>query len=526
MSSLPPVELTAQEDALCKRLKTHGRLYAFLRRQQHLFFDGAFREQLGAMRSDKPRGQPPVPPTRLVLAILLQAYAKVSDDEAVRRSHMDKAWQMVLGTLGQETPAFSKATLVNFRGELIELGLDKVLIARSVAVAREQPGFDAKKLGKLRIAIDSAGLEGAGRVEDTLNLLGHALKILVGVIAVLLMTTPERLRNAVGLSLLGASSIKAGLDLDWADPEARDEGLRRVLEEANKLEQWVNAQDKPWLQNDVVVARARAQVQHIEEQNVEVDSEGNKHVAHGVAKDRQISISDPEMRHGHKSKSTLIDGYKRYEAVDLDDELVLEAVVLPANDPEHEGADKMAPTLETYGTVEELAIDRAFLPSKLAAAVAALPGGNVVCRPYRSASSSGFAKVDFEIDMAKQSVRCPAGQVVALRTPRTAFSARICSACPLRPECLPEGSSRGRIVPIHPQERMLQELRELPKTTEGRAKLRERTKIEHGLAHLANRQGPRARYRGERKNDFDVRRIAAVNNLFCADRASRAAAAA
>jgi hypothetical protein len=526
MSSLLPVELAPHEEALCRRLKTHGRLYAFLRRQQHLIFDDAFGQQLAALRSDRPRGQLPVPPARLVLAVLLQAYAKVSDDEAVRRSHMDKAWQLVLGTLGEETPAFSKATLVHFRAEMIEHGLDKVLIARSVAVARQQPGFDAKKLGKLRIAIDSAGLEGAGRVEDTLNLLGHALRILVGVIAVLLMTTPDRLRSLVGLSLLGASSLKAGLDLDWSDPEAREQGLQRVLEEATRLENWVREQDKPWISQDAAVVRAQAQFQHLEAQNVEVGPDGTKRVAQGVAKDRQISLSDPEMRHGHKSKSVLIDGYKRYVAVDLDDELALEGVVLPANRPEHEGADKMAPTILTYGSVEELAIDRAFLPSKLAADVAVQPEGRVICRPYQSAVSSGFGKTDFAIDLGQQTVTCPAGQIVPLRTPRTAFSARICSSCPLRPECLPEGSLRGRVVPIHPQEKSMQALRELPKTAQGRAKLRERTKVEHGLAHLANRQGPRARYCGERKNDFDVRRTVAVNNLFRAERAWQRAAAA
>jgi hypothetical protein len=32
---------------------------------------------------DSPKGQPPVPPARLALAVILQAYAKVSDDEVI-----------------------------------------------------------------------------------------------------------------------------------------------------------------------------------------------------------------------------------------------------------------------------------------------------------------------------------------------------------------------------------------------------------------------------------------------------------
>jgi hypothetical protein len=51
----------------------------------------------------------------------------------------------------------------------------------------------------------------------------------------------------------------------------------------------------------------------------------------------------------------------------------------------------------------------------------------------------------------------------------------------------------------------------------------ERTAVEHGLAHLGCRQGKRARYRGVRKNLFDVRRAAAVQNLETIQRRSELA---
>jgi hypothetical protein len=47
----------------------------------------------------------------------------------------------------------------------------------------------------------------------------------------------------------------------------------------------------------------------------------------------------------------------------------------------------------------------------------------------------------------------------------------------------------------------------------GVQQLRERVVVEHKLAHLAQRQGHRARYRGTRKNLFDLRRAAAIQNL-------------
>lgn len=50
--------------------------------------------------------------------------------------------------------------------------------------------------------------------------------------------------------------------------------------------------------------------------------------------------------------------------------------------------------------------------------------------------------------------------------------------------------------------------------------LRRRTGVEHRLAHLAHRQGPHARYRGIRKNTFDLRRAAVVQNFETTQRTS------
>ena len=66
-------------------------------------------------------------------------------------------------------------------------------------------------------------------------------------------------------------------------------------------------------------------------------------------------------------------------------------------------------------------------------------------------------------------------------------------------------------------------LRKLMSTPKGRERIRERVAVEHRLAHLGRRQGRRARYRGTRKNLFDVRRAATVQNLEVIDRRIAAA---
>jgi len=57
----------------------------------------------------------------------------------------------------------------------------------------------------------------------------------------------------------------------------------------------------------------------------------------------------------------------------------------------------------------------------------------------------------------------------------------------------------------------------------GRAALRRRVQVEHGLAGIHNRQGDPAGYRGRRKNLFDLRRYAALSILSVVDQLHRVA---
>src|SRR5207237_3209049 len=91
------------------------------------------------------------------------------------------------------------------------------------------------------------------------------------------------------------------------------------------------------------------------------------------------------------------------------------------------------------------------------------------------------------------------------------FPKETCTMCPLQTQCTT--SAKGRSVSIHPDEALLIELRERQQTPQGRAQLRERVAVEHTLAHVGHWQGRRARYRGLRKNLFDLRRSAVCHNL-------------
>jgi transposase len=66
---------------------------------------------------------------------------------------------------------------------------------------------------------------------------------------------------------------------------------------------------------------------------------------------------------------------------------------------------------------------------------------------------------------------------------------------------------------IHPGQALLAELRQRQQTPTGPAQPRERSRVEHALAHVGHWQGRSARYRGTRKNLSGLRRAAVVHNL-------------
>ena len=515
----PPVECNEREERLLKLAGKSRKLLVFLRERRHDIFGASFQAELEAMYRGTDQGEEPQPPALMSMALLLQGYLQVSDAEAVRLSATDLCWRLVLGTLNErgDEPAFSQGGLQQFRDRIIHHDMDRRLLERTVEVAKKSRAFDWRKLPKtLRVAVDSRPLAGAGRVEDTINLLGHAGRKIAQCMAAWLQTSVEEVCAQARAPLLLGSSIKAALDIDWNDADAKQEALTRLCVQLDHLlSAWVEKR-RPEENEDAPLTRYIEALAQVKAQDVEPAPRGGVRLRQGVAEDRRISIEDPEMRHGRKSKSKRFDGYKQHVSTDLETDLVLACAVTPANRPEEEATPALSADMANLGLVpDELQIDRAYLNSDLSEQVIER-GGTVVCKPWKGNNGKPgfFGKRDFLINIRDGTITCPAGQVEAWEPNEAVeFDPDVCGSCSLRAQCTRAASGRGRSVTMGDNEALQKKLRHLQSTRAGRAKLRERVAVEHRLAHLANRQGPRARYRSARKNTFDLRRLAAIQNL-------------
>jgi hypothetical protein len=520
----PPLPLTRKEQFLMKRLVRTKKLFAFLRLHRHELFDEPFQEELEGMYRQTGAGSEPLPPAILCMVALLQAYTGISDAEAVELTIMDARWQLVLDCMGAEEPLVSQGALQKFRERLIASGLDRRLLERTVELAKDSKEFDWKKLPKeLRVAVDSRPLEGAGRVEDTINLLGHAARKIVALASTLTELPIETIAEQARIPIALYGSTKAALDRDWSDPAQRGKALDELLTQIDSLYVWL---ERKKLHEERPLQRYITALGQIRAQDTEQGPDDHVRIKQGVAEDRRISIEDPEMRHGRKSKSKRFNGYKQHIATDLDTRLILACAVTPANRPEEEATPHLKEDLDAQSVrIGRLFVDRGYINSDLVDQTQT-DGGEVVCKPWlvRGSRPDLFKKTDFKLNMRDSTITCPAGHVESFEPGQVVeFDPDLCGPCSLRSRCTLSASGKGRTISIADDERLQKKLRARQSTQRGRAQLRERVGVEHRLAHIAARQGRRARYNGLDKNLFDLRRVAAIQNLETVQRRKYAA---
>ncbi len=208
--------------------------------------------------------------------------------------------------------------------------MDRRLIERTIEVAVATGAFGARP----RLpALDSSPLWGASRVEDTYNLLGHALRKALDVIA------RRASAGAGGDSCRSRSwtaervEFESGLGRGTSDdPGEQARALSIVLGVLNAVEGWLDTH--PAGSDAPVVGESLATAKLVKQQDVEITEAGTPGLRDGVAKDRRISVEDAQMRHGRKSRSIRVDGYKRHVLHDLDTGLVRAVGLTAANAPE------------------------------------------------------------------------------------------------------------------------------------------------------------------------------------------------
>lgn len=479
--------------------------------------DRLFKDEDFAACYDQHKGRPSTPPSLLALLTLLQHHAGCSDAETVARSGCDLRWAAVLRRAAG-APLCVKSTVQLFRSHLILHDEVRTVFLKSLAEARRAGLLKGEAL---RIAIDTKPILGRGAVEDTYNLLAAGIQRLARALAAAAKQPVAAWSQAHDLGrYFGPTSLKGGADLDWSDPAAKNEFLTEIVTDARRLLRLagttVNGERAPAV-TDAATLLSQLLLQDVVE-TPEENGGARAQVKAGTAPERVPSVTDPEQRHGRKSQSKRFTGHKATVAVELESQLFVDADVLPGSAADATGVLAQVERVEenTGQPVAATLGDCAYGSGEMRQTFAEAERELVAKTPQESDNQGLFPKRAFVIDLEQETVTCPAGETTGQfrldgAGGKTFTFGAACESCPLREHCT--RGKGGRTVRVHPQEAELQAARAAQATPEGRAALRPRVGVEHGLARLAWLGIGQARYCGRRKTRFQLLMAATVANL-------------
>ncbi len=247
-------------------------------------------------------------------------------------------------------------------------------------------------------------------------------------------------------------------------------------------------------------------------------TDGRWRIARKVAKDRVISVVDPDTRHVHKSVASRQDGYKAHLAVEPDTGLVTAARLTKGTGTDNHEATVAGSLLDTdtaLREVREVLGDSAYGTGEFRADLARRELTAVIKPlPLRPAVEGGVTMDDFLVDEVAGSVTCPNGVTKHITAKRAVTFGVACRNCPLRTRCTT--SEQGRILRLHEHDALLRQARHHWRSDPDlRATYRQhRPMVERSISWLIGPKGRcrKLRYRGiDASNQWLHRRAAALN---------------
>lgn len=447
-------------------------------------------------------GRPPISPSVLMRLLLLIYREGCGDEMAMENLLYDERWRYMCD-LALPDCQIHPTTLHYFRLRLLFGTINRQEIARLKAegiqlraTPVQQIFAETKRVAvtvglldpDLAQYIDSTYILGAASVQDTFMLLFQGLRQVVRAHA---SAVDAETQQAVVAALRRTeyTTEHSKPVIDWQDEAARMALLTDLVQDAALLLTVCEGQEQP------AVRDALAQLQRLVTQDVEVTEDGKATIRRGVAKDRQCSVVDPEMRHGRKSSSKRFNGYKVTLAVEP-----TSGIVTAIDTMEGSAHDATAiPAILEQTQPALLGGDQAYSVADERAA--ALTQGTVILTPTSSATP--YHKDTFALDDAARTVTCPAGHTATIRKDGTVhFSAKTCRTCPLHPACNPSG--KGRTLTIGAHETLQRALRAAARSGAWNDFLRMRCVIEHTIAKFLRWSGRQGRYFGKLKTGLQM----------------------
>lgn len=459
-------------------------------------------------------GRPSLPATQMAAVLTLQALHDYSDRETAEAVRFDVRWKVAVGA-SLDDPGFDPSSLVYWRKRLAKSARPH-RVNDAVKRVIEQTGI---LRGRRRRAVDSTILADGVATQDTITQLVSAIR---------------RVRREVPGAAEQVAAVCTGHDyakpgkpkIDWDDPEAKDELVSALVNDANALVAAIGDAGLDEPAASAVALLALVAGQDVEPAEGSDGTDGRWRIARKVAGDRVISVNDPDARHTRKSPEARRDGYRAHVSADPDTGIItdekLTGAAGAANSDAAVAAEFVAAEAPGGGDRDGAGgqltwyADSAYGTGDLRDAIGSA-GHRAVIKPWPllPAVAGGFTADDFTVDPDARTVTCPAGIIRHLTAKNAVIFGIACRDCPLRERCTT--AKDGRTLHLHEHDSLLRAARA---DWTARPGLREdymahRPHVERAIAQVATWRGRRLklRYRGVARNHAWLKRRTAALNL-------------
>ncbi len=479
-------------------------------------------------RGEGRRGRKAWPAVTLVVLLLLRWTEEgLSRLGSTKRAQTDLLWRAAMGLqLGAPTP--DEKTLREFeiflRGRHSGSGVPRYLLFHEHVV---RLCIEAGVVGEDHDwTMDSTPMWCYGAVLDTVRLLGDGTRRLAQRWAAACKVSLAEVAEQWSVPHVCGKSTKGYFHVDWRDATARAEvfdtvaqGAIRAVESVRRHIQVVRSSKRKGL------LKLSRQLLRTIRDDLDTDKQGRLVVAERVAKDRVISLTDPQARHGRKSKSSTFNGFKLHLIGDLVSGLISAVAVTTGNTHDGAVANRLIRRAKAlHEEIEQVLADTAYGGAALRHRVRGESQVHLLSPPPANMRSEGrLGRDTIEIDFLAQTATCAAGvtttdhemvwssehqvHVSAFKWPK-----QTCRDCELREACCGKRQG-GHRVRLHPYEQELRQAREDWSRPEVRAAYRRRSECER-LVHRATRHGARrARSWGLAQAQLQAHAIAMTCNL-------------
>jgi transposase len=458
-------------------------------------------------------GRPPISPSLLAMATILQFHKNFSDREMERACIYDIEIKYALGLRLDERP-FDHSSLGDFRKRLLENSKEKEIFNRILSHLIEQGLIEKNDIQRIDATHVIADIAVPTMVQLVKKSIFEILKPLKG----RYKEAYNRISQEIDLSEYTRETVNIE-GPGRPDPEKKKRKLVEVVSNARAVLRHTRAI------GDKDIRKKKDMLRRILQENLEKDEDGKvKEKPHKEKpKDMLVSPIDPDARCGRKSATKKFIGYKANVTETVSSRFITNIVAMPGN--RHDGRT----AVETVTEQKKLGI----VPLKVIGDTAYGEGlirrelkqhGSEMVAPLCTVRSPHarlvYPKSMFKYDEKKKTLTCPQG--VTTRESFRDYQKDItiyhfplskCGRCPVRSKCTNSADGR-RTVGISSVNAELREAEVYNSTEQFKEDMKLRPPIEGKLSELTRYHGlRRARYRGLNKVGLQFYFTAAAVNI-------------